>query len=397
MGREKYKNAYDLGQLIDTRERRQIIGDMVLSPLDIWNHRRYPDTVVIHRSNFDTHGFTIHPVFMIRPPDRESIDAHVPYRCLLPKGLDGILVTGLGISAHRDAIPIVRMQPGVQNQGYAAGVAAAMSAKTNSPIRDIDIRALQRHLVEIGNLPESVLTDEDTFPISREKVVQAVKNVVNDFEGLEVVLAQLKTSLPLLKEAYTSAETEEAKLTYAHILGMFGDKTGVETLVKAIRTQEWDKGWRYTGGGQFGASMSSLDSLIIALGRTRDKRGLKPILQKVKKLDADSEFSHFRAVAIALETLGEQTSAQPLAELLKKDGMMGHAYLDIEKVKSKIPRGSSDTSTRNRSLSELVLARALYRCGDYEGMGEKILREYTRDLRGHYSRHAYAVLKGANR
>jgi len=44
-------------------------------------------------------------------------------------------------------------------------------------------------------------------------------------------------------------------------------------------------------------------------------------------------------------------------------------------------------------LIELVLARALYRCGDYEGIGKKILSEYAHDLRGHYSRHAYAVLK----
>ena len=41
---------------------------------------------------------------------------------------------------------------------------------------------------------------------------------------------------------------------------------------------------------------------------------------------------------------------------------------------------------------ELILARALYRCGDYEGLGEKILNEYINDYRGHYSRHAFAVL-----
>ena len=52
---------------------------------------------------------------------------HTPYRCLLPKGMDGILVIGIGLSAHCDAIPSIRMQPGVQNLGYAAGVAAAMA------------------------------------------------------------------------------------------------------------------------------------------------------------------------------------------------------------------------------------------------------------------------------
>ena len=49
--------------------------------------------------------------------------------------------------------------------------------------------------------------------------------------------------------------------------------------------------------------------------------------------------------------------------------------------------------TRNLSLRELVLARALYRCGDYKDIGKKILKEYARDLRGHYARHARAVLQ----
>jgi hypothetical protein len=40
-----------------------------------------------------------------------------------------------------------------------------------------------------------------------------------------------------------------------------------------------------------------------------------------------------------------------------------------------------------------VLARALFRCGDYQGVGKKILESYTQDLRGHLARHAQAVLQ----
>jgi hypothetical protein len=91
---------------------------------------------------------------------------NIPYRCLLPKGLEGILATGLGISMHRDAIPLVRMQACIQNQGYAAGLAAAMASRDGVPLRGIDIRALQRKLVEIGNLPEEVLQQQDSLPMS---------------------------------------------------------------------------------------------------------------------------------------------------------------------------------------------------------------------------------------
>jgi len=173
---------------------------------------------------------------------------------------------------------------------------------------------------------------------------------------------------------------------------MFGDDAGVDTLVTEVESREWDKGWNYKGMGQFGASISELDSYIIALGRTRDKKALEPILQKVKQLSASHEFSHHRAVAIALETLKSPSAAKPLAELLQKEDMSGHAYLDIDAVKETLPRSSTDNTTRTKSLRELVLARALYCCGDYEGLGEKILKQYAQDMRGHYARHANAIL-----
>ena len=395
IAKDKFKSAYDLGQLVDTRERRRIVGDFVMSPLDILNHRTYPDTIAIAKSNFDSHGFTIHPLFILRPPDRKEVLVSVPYRCLLPKGLDGILVTGLGASAHRDAMPVIRMQADIQNQGYAAGVAAAMAAKAGKSVRDIDIRALQKHLVEKGNLPENVLTDKDSFPLSKEKIKEAVERVANEYEGLEVVLAQPEDAMPLLREAYKAATDEKQKLAYAHILGMLGGATGVDTLLEAVRSSEWDKGWNFTGMGQYGASVSPLDSIIIALGRTGDKRAVKIIIEKVGQLDQNSEFSHCRAVAMALEKIGGATAARSVATLLKKPGMMGHSFTDIEQARRGTPASDSDTMERNCSLRELVLAAALYRCGDYEGLGGKILREYQRDLRAHYARYAAAVLKEA--
>ncbi|MBI5386669.1 MAG: FAD-dependent oxidoreductase [Verrucomicrobia bacterium] len=389
----KFKAAYDLGQLIDTRERRQIVGDFFFTPMDMVLRRTFPDTVVIARSNFDTHGYIIHPMFMLRPPHRDDIDVRVPYRCLLPRGLDRILVTGLGVSAHRDAIPCIRMQADVQNQGYAAGTAAAMIAKKNCATRELDIKELQKHLVAIGNLPAGILTETDSFPLPKERVAEAVAAVGNDFEKLEVVLAQFDQTQPLLREAFAKAETEKTKLNYAHILGMMGDATGAEVLAKAVAAASWDKGWRYTGMGQFGECMSPLDSLIIALGRTKSPLALPPIIAKVGLLETNAEFSHFRAVALALEALADKSAAKPLADLLQKPGLGGHAVTTIDAALESNPPSSTDNTTRNQALTELYLARALYRCGDHAGLGEKTLKRFSQDLHGYYARHAQAVLK----
>jgi HEAT repeat protein len=268
-----------------------------------------------------------------------------------------------------------------------------MAVQGGISIRDIDIKALQKHLIEKENLPERILTDEDSFPLPQEKIAEAVERVVNNYDGLEIVLAQRQDAVPLLRKAYENAQAEKSKLAYAHILGMLGNPAGAGTLAEAVRSREWDKGWNYTGMGQYGMSLSELDSLIVALGRTRDGRALETILEKVEQLNVDSEFSHCRAVAMALESLGEPAAAKPLALLLAKPGVQGHAFTDIDRASRGIPASATDTITRNNSLRELVLARALYRCGDYEGLGKKILKEYASDLRAHYARHAGAVLQ----
>ena len=84
-----------------------------------------------------------------------------PLRCLLPKGLEGILTTGLGASAHRDAMPVIRMQPLPAKPGICSRLSFRLmcQGKQITP-RKIDIKKVQRHLVKIGNLPERVLTDK---------------------------------------------------------------------------------------------------------------------------------------------------------------------------------------------------------------------------------------------
>jgi len=403
--REKFKSAYDLGQLIDTRERRRIVGDHVLSPLDEVNQRTYPDSVVYCYSNFDSHGYTVHPLFYLDMPPHKGLYTYVPYRCLLPKGLDGILVVGLGVSAHRDAVPVIRMQPDLQNEGYAAGVAASMAAKAAKSTRQIDIKELQKHLVKIGSLPGNVLTDKDSYPIPTEKVAEAVKTAKDKYKGVSVILACPEQALPLVQKAYGEAASPQERLTYAHILGMMGDGAGLPDLLAAVEGMTWDKGWNFKGMGQFGWSVSQLDSLLIALGKTRDRRALAVIMEKAKELDATSEFSHVRAVALAAEAIGDPAAAGPLAELLKKPRMSGHAIVSPDKAtagteattRPGVPaeKISMKYEDRNSALRELVLARALYRCGDKDGLGKRILTEYEKDIRGHFATHARAVLQSA--
>ncbi len=388
VAKERNKTAYDLGQLIDTRERRRIVGDYILTPLDIVNRRTLPDTIGISQGGrLDKHGFTVHPYYMIN--NWRGGLTYTPYRCLLPKGFDGILVVGLGLSAHCDAIPSIRMQPCMQNLGYAAGLAAAAAAKLDGRTRDIDLKAVQRKLVAAKCLTPEVLSQKDSFPIPEAKVRAAVfKLARKDYSGLGVLLARPDLSVPMMRAALQHAAPAAGKLRCAHVLGMMGDASGVEQLVAAVDGfKQLDK----ERISQYFPWATWLDSYMIALGRTKDPRALRPLMEKAEMLARPGShyWSHYRAIALALEALGDRRAAEPLARMLEN---LGGAKAVVTELTDKTMR------KRNRGgITQLLLARVLYRLGDHKGLGKSVLQAYAKDLRGHYARHAQAVLAKGSR
>lgn len=412
-GRSCYQsNFWDQSQVIDTRERRRIRGVHRVSPQDVMLSRTYDDIVCITRSNFDTHGQTVDTQFFIEPPPHTAVFVNLPYRALQPKKTDNLLVIGLGLSAHRDAMPILRMEPDVQNQGFVAGTACAMALKSGATTRTLDVKALQRVLVEKEVVPESVLAAKDSFPISDDKLAEAVGTLPDAYRGLAAVFAEPERAHPLLRSAYErarSAEAPESRVVYAHVLAFLGDALGADDLAAKVKGATWDKGWNYRGMGQFGRSVSWLDSYIIALGRTKAPSAFEAIAARARELGPEDAYSHFRAVALAFESLGDRRAAPILRELLALPGVGGHSFLferdgapaiaAYDKYTFSGPdgksRGTNAAPDRERSacLRELALARVLYRLGDADGLGERTLRAYAKDPRRAYANHARLVLE----
>lgn len=391
----KLKGQYDMVKIPQTRERRRIIGDYTISVYDVINHRRYTDTISYHKSSFDTHGMIIDPFFILNPPEKRHriYDADVPLRCLLPKGLEGILTTGLGASAHRDAMPVIRMQPCLQNQGYAVGYLAALCIKENKSPRKIDIKKVQQHLVKIGNLPKRVLTDKEFKGFSNKEMRLAIDSVTDNYKGLEIILTDPIRCIQLASRQIKEVVLPEEKVILASILCILGDKKQASILEKAIQQyKKWDEGWHYTGMGQFGMSLSHLDALITALGNSKETSTISTVLDKAKKLEPEDHLSHFRAIAMATEAIGSTESVPILAEMLTTPGVRGHHILSYSEARNRTVPDLNDTSTRNLALKELHLARALYICGDQNGIAEKVLKQYAKGLQGHYSRYAREIL-----
>ena len=103
-----------------------------------------------------------------------------------------------------------------------------------------------------------------------------------------------------------------------------------------------------------------------------------------------------KAAARALALIGSPDAAKPLVEVLTQPDMSGYVHDSVEKARrldQESPGGTNAVKTRRDSIRELALARALFRCGDYGDMGRAVLTAYTNDLRGHFARHAKAVLE----
>lgn len=408
--------SFDVGQLVDSRERRRIVGDFILTTHDILNHRTFPDTISQHYSNFDAAAFPDAKLLLLADAKGPNYHTDLPYRCLLPEGLDGILLTGLGCSADRDAMTLIRMQADLQNQGYAAGVAAAEAVKIGGHTREIDIKTIQKKLIREGVLDERVYTDRDSYPISAQKIEEAIEalgkmtNSDNLLRSLAVIIAHPREATALLRSHYREAPHGAVRLKFAQVLAILGDPTGAATLIEAVDACEgWGEGVPLTSQRETGNTFSDLDRLVIALGYSHAPEALRPLISKLRQLKPGSELSHYKAISLALRPyLPCEAATGPLMEILKKPGFSGHATIySLAPNKSRGKNGFIATSERlvttagnksangtnlNKVYKELIVASMLYRCGDRNGTAATILKQYSQDVHGHFARYAQRTL-----
>lgn len=147
-----FANSYLL-QIADTvgvRETRRVIGDYTITGDDVLQARTFDDAVGYCGATVDVHDVEGGKEKTRMSAIREGRSYQIPYRIMLPKGLEGLLVAGRCVSADRVACGSIRQQAGCLVTGQAAGLAAGMASHRNVTPRDIDIPMLQRELTAQG-------------------------------------------------------------------------------------------------------------------------------------------------------------------------------------------------------------------------------------------------------
>jgi hypothetical protein len=138
---------------IGVRESRRIIGEYVLQLDDVIKGRKFEDAIARSAYNVD-----IHNPHNDKSTWYEIEDAYdIPYRCLVPKKVENLLVAGRCISTTHEASGSTRMTPHVAATGEAAGTAAALAVREGVCPRDLSLSSLRRQLisqnVNLGSKP----------------------------------------------------------------------------------------------------------------------------------------------------------------------------------------------------------------------------------------------------
>ena len=150
-----FENAFVsvTGSEVGVRETRHIEGLYTITGEDAYEGRKFEDSVSRGYFPIDLHnpdgatGYGSGGVWMVL---KDTFD--IPYRSLVPKHIDGLLLSGRCISGTSEAHGSYRTQGGIMGIGQAAGAAAAVCAKNKVQPRDQDVKQIQQAITQLGGL-----------------------------------------------------------------------------------------------------------------------------------------------------------------------------------------------------------------------------------------------------
>jgi hypothetical protein len=127
---------YDSASQIGTRGSRRLIGEYVLTREDVQSHKKFDDIVAVFPQGV--------PLGM--SPEGMPKNVGLPYRCLVPVDLNGLLVAGRCFSSDQAANTMFNIIPHCIAMGQAAGAAAALAVKNRVEPRKVNYKKLRERL-----------------------------------------------------------------------------------------------------------------------------------------------------------------------------------------------------------------------------------------------------------
>jgi hypothetical protein len=146
-----FENSYivDLPPQLGIRETRRVIGGYMLSGEDVLGCASFEDSIGVNGWPMESH-VAGDVIFKFPPIPQSRGFNELPYRMLIPEGLDNLMVAGRCASMTHDGQSAARVSGACFAMGEAAGTAAALALDGNALPRELAVRRLQARLKAQG-------------------------------------------------------------------------------------------------------------------------------------------------------------------------------------------------------------------------------------------------------
>tara|TARA_B100000965_G_scaffold352342_1_gene327483 strand:- start:451 stop:1812 length:1362 start_codon:yes stop_codon:yes gene_type:complete len=132
----------NFGMTLGVRDTRKIDAEYNMTAQDVHNEAKFEDSIGIFPEFIDGYGVLVLPT--------TGRYFQLPYRAMLPKGVENLLVTGRCVGGDKGSHAAVRNMMCCAVNGQGAGVAAAISIQSNADVAEVDIKKVQKALIKQG-------------------------------------------------------------------------------------------------------------------------------------------------------------------------------------------------------------------------------------------------------
>ncbi len=411
---------YDFHPMLTVRESRRIEGEYTLDFIDVAEGTHFEDMISLASSDFDPHnvGSSEFSKCGFLLPHSNDTTVEIPYRSLVPKSLDGLLISGRGISQTNNALQFTRMTADIIVLGYLTGQIAADLAWNTIKPRDFDISSLQKEWAQQGYLPK----DYDRPGNGNKRFEEAeIKNRIEQLAmGKEEYLYKCsilpkEKALPVLKTYFRKADQKENKLLLAKALAWFGESDGIkliETELMEMFEEELKVGYPegYVDDYDFirGREQNVLEGLFwrinqnIALLAMTGDPGANGSINRIMEntvsgggmVERTNDYYNGRIdlkiipfynrilnLCFYADRIPDRQFIPALEKILKDENIGGFLTVEYDKVRWRVYGG----------FLELSIAAALARCGSETGY--RLLTTYLEDIHYNYKRFSRSELR----
>ena len=385
-----------IAPILGIRNSRLILGDHVLTLADEIAGRQFPDVVAYAYSHFDNHGFDYENesdeamvwVWLLGNWNRQ-IGCEVPYRALLPRGVEGLVMACRALSMTHDAHNQLRMQRDLQRIGEAAGVAAALAARRGITPRQVPVEEIQKVLLASGalgprerpRLPEpgtAEVHDDSWLPAQPPALPLAERLAQLGSEKAQEATWELiragNEAVPMLLEA-VKADKPATRFWASVALAMAGRQEAAPELRAALAQRRSD-----VPEGR--KTVPLWKSAMCLLGRIRDRQAV-PLLCRVLE-DPEADLDALVAALRALARVADPEAVPAINRLLGRDDLPAVRELQVS------VSGIGPVREDARWQIELAAAEALARCGHPR---PEVAERHLADERALVRRYARRVLE----